>query len=206
MLALITQGIGFGFGAGAMPGPLQSYLISTTLSHGWRRGILVVLAPLLADAPIVIAMTFLLDQLPDTLLRLIQIIGGVFVLWLAWGAWRELQAESIELVDETQPVAADVRQTISKAVGINWLSPGPYIFWGTTTGPLLLQAFQQSAIHGLMFLISFYGTFLLMLSGLVVIFDRLRRIDERFTRLILTAAIVLLAGLGIALIWQAIVQ
>lgn len=201
MLALIAQGVGFGFAAGTSPGPLQSFIISTTLSRGWQRGIVIIFSPLLTDAPIILVMSFLLQQLPDGVARLIQIAGGVFVLWLAWGTWRSLRAGAL-----IGPGQADTpyarRKTLMQAVGINFLSPGPYIFWGSVTGPILIEGLEHSIWHGAAFLASFYGTFLLILALLVLVFDRLRRIDERFTRAALLLAILVLVALGIGLIAQ----
>ena len=92
MLGLIVQGISFGFAAGTSPGPLQTFIISVTLSRGWRRGIVITFAPLITDAPIIFLMTVLLNELPNEIIRAIQIVGGVFVLWLAWSTRKSLRA------------------------------------------------------------------------------------------------------------------
>ena len=39
MLALITRGATLGLTAGVLPGPLQTYLIQTTLTQGWRKSL-----------------------------------------------------------------------------------------------------------------------------------------------------------------------
>ena len=109
MIAFIAQGMGFGFAAGTSPGPLQSFLISTTLSKGWRRGVLVVLSPLLTDAPIILVMTLLLRQLPDGAIRAIQIAGGLFVLYLAWSNWRAWRAGTA--IDADTDEAANSAET-----------------------------------------------------------------------------------------------
>jgi len=87
---------------------------------------------------------------------------------------------------------------------MNALSPGPYIFWGTITGPILRDALNQSVAHGGVFLASFYITFLTILALWVVVFDRLRRVDQRFTRPLLSLTVVVLAILGIWLILEGI--
>jgi threonine/homoserine/homoserine lactone efflux protein len=85
---------------------------------------------------------------------------------------------------------------------MNLLSPGPYLFWATVNGPLLRDGLEQSIGHGAAFLIAFYGVFLGMMAVVALIFDRLRRVDERLTRGLLLAAIVVLGGFGIYLIVQ----
>lgn len=209
MFALITQGVGFGFIAGTSPGPMQSYLISTTLTGGWRRGIIVVLSPLVTDIPIILLMTFWLRELPDDILRVIQFAGGCFVLWLAWGMLRQWWAGTLVIRAEVDPNAPapehqSGRHTLQRAVMMNFLSPGPYVFWGSITGPLLIQGLETSVWHALGFLLAFYGTFLTIMTGMVFIFDRLRRVDQRVTNTILLVALVVLAGLGVSLIYGSV--
>ena len=203
MIAFIAQGMGFGFAAGTSPGPLQSFLISTTLSKGWRRGVLVVLSPLLTDAPIILVMTLLLRQLPDGAVRAIQIAGGLFVLYLAWSNWRAWRAGTAIDADTDEAPRAR-RLTLLQAMGINFLSPGPYIFWGSVTGPILIDALARSWWHAGLFLFSFYGTFLTIMTLLVLAFDRLRRLDPRLTRAALLLTVLVLAALGLALLAQGI--
>ena len=50
MLTFLLQGLTLGFAAGAQPGPFQTYLISQTLSQGWRRAWIAAFAPLVATA------------------------------------------------------------------------------------------------------------------------------------------------------------
>jgi threonine/homoserine/homoserine lactone efflux protein len=203
MIGLLAQGMGFGFAAGTSPGPLQSYLIGTTLGRGWQRGILIIFSPLISDAPIIILMTLVLRQLPDGAIRVIQIAGGLFVLYLAWSNWRALRAGTLIGTDLDETPHAG-RRTLLQAVGINMLSPGPYIFWGSVTGPILIDALARSLLHGAAFLVSFYGTFLVIMGFMVLAFDQLRRLDERITRGALVVAICVLAALGIVLLTQGI--
>jgi threonine/homoserine/homoserine lactone efflux protein len=200
MLNLISQGISLGFSAGAMPGPLQSYLITTTLANGWRKSIIVILSPLITDGPIILLAVVLLKQLPPQLIRLIQVVGGLYLLWIAYGAWRRFRS-GITLDTTPQPQS----RTLSQGLMMNWLSPGPYIFWGTINGPLLIGALQLSIWHGVAFMLAFYGTFLGILALYVVVFDRLRRLDERFTRAIFLVTLVVLVVFGISLVLQGLV-
>lgn len=201
MIALITQGIGFGFAAASTPGPLQTLLISTTLGKGWQRGLVVVLSPLVTDAPIILVMAFLLGQLPDAILRGINIAGGLFVLWLAWGTWKALRSGT-HLGNDASATDISRRRTLMQAAGINMLSPGPYIFWGTVTGPLLMDALNESVVWAVAFLGSFYGAFLGSMAVIVIVFDRLRHLDERMTRGILYLTVGVLALLGLQLLRQ----
>jgi threonine/homoserine/homoserine lactone efflux protein len=201
MLALMIQGVGFGFAAGTSPGPFQSFIISTTLSRGWQRGLLVIVSPLIADIPIIFVMTFLLQQLPETVLRVIQVAGGLFVLWLAGNTWKAYRAGRL-VGGEVNAQPGKRRRTLAQGVTMNLLSPGPYVFWGAVTGPILIDGLSQSLWHGAAFLITFYATFLGIMAVLVLIFDRLRRLDERLTRGVLLLTIIVLALLGVGLVVQ----
>ncbi len=200
--SLILPGISFGLAATALPGPLQAYLISTTLALGWRRGILVIFSPLITDAPIILLVLFILGRSPDALIPFIQLIGGLFLLWLAWGAWKDYRAGSYVDADaEATPVmATDGKRVLLRAVVMNFFSPGPYLFWGTVNGRLLLDGLEQSLLHGLVFLVAFYGTFLGGLALTVFIFARIGQLDARFSRLVLLTTIVLLAIFGLIFI------
>lgn len=201
MFQFVAQAVGYGFAAGTSPGPLQSFIVSTTLSQGWRRGLIIIVSPLITDAPIILVMTFVLHQLPHGVLRAIQIGGGLFVLWLALDLARALRAGAVV---GGQTIPQTDRRTLSKAVVINLLSPGPYIFWGSVTGPLLVEALDQSVVHGVSFLAAFYATFLSIMALWVLAFDRLRRLDARLTRAVLGLSIGVLVILGLALFSQGV--
>jgi threonine/homoserine/homoserine lactone efflux protein len=203
MEILVVSGITLGLTASLLPGPLQTYLIQLTLALGWRRSIVAVLSPLIADIPVIILMVFILSQFPAEITRLLQTAGGVFVLWLAWNTWRQLRAGVILGAGEAR-LDLSQRQVLARMIGVNLLSPGPYIFWSTVNGPLLIQGMRQSVWHGIAFLLAFYGTFIGMLTLYVFIFDRLRQLDPRVTRLLLMITVVALIFLGLRFIAQGI--
>ncbi len=202
MIALILQGAGFGFAAGTAPGPLMSYLITTTLSYGWRRGIMVIFSPLLSDVPIILLMVFILGTLPEAALQLLQVAGGIYVLVLAVQTWRSLQAGARIQAEAALQIPVSSGRTLLQATGINFLSPGPYIFWGIITGPILRTALNNSVWEALAFVLAFYGAFLGLMVVWVLVFDRLRRVDERVTRGALRLSVIVLALLGVSLVVQ----
>jgi threonine/homoserine/homoserine lactone efflux protein len=203
MLALMAQGAGLGFGAGTAFGPLHNLLLSVTLSRGWRYGLLVVITPLLTDVPIILLMLFILNQLPQQFERLLPLVGGIFILWLAWGAWKQFRNPPV--VTEAATATTGIsRETIFKGMMVNFLNPAPYIFWGAAGGTILREGLAVSIGHGAAFLIGFYVTFLGIMAVFTLIFDRLRLIDPRFTRVISLISVVVMSLLGISLIRQGI--
>jgi threonine/homoserine/homoserine lactone efflux protein len=155
------QGATLGLSATASPGPFQAFLISQTLKNGWRRTWPAAFAPLISDGPIVATVLLLLTQTPAWFLSGLQIAGGLFVLYLAFGAFMALKTATVAI--ETPPEAP--HRNFFKAVAMNALSPGPYIFWGVLAGPIVLEAWRQSPQLGLSFVLGFYG---MMIGGSVL--------------------------------------
>ncbi len=202
--ATILPAIAFGVGAAVIPGPLLAFLISTILTRGARVALLVVLAPLLTDAPIILLMTFVLGQLPPTVLQLIQLAGGCLLLSIAWGAARRLDADSLlRLAPEAAESQSGYRVLLT-AIAMNCLSPGPWLFWATVNGPLLLAALGESLWLALAFLLAFYGVFLGGLCLWIALFHQLRRVDARYLRALLFATTLLLLWFGVGLMVEAL--
>ena len=196
--AFLAQGFLLGLTAAVSPGPLLVYLINQSLAGGWRRGMLVAFAPLISDAPIVIVILLLLSQIPPMFLNVVSLAGGLFVFYLAWSLWKQWRLGA-QLTGEEK---TRLRGGLGQAVLMNFLSPGPYIFWSLVNGPLLLSALQQSAWHAAAFLFGFYGTFISGMLGLVAIFHQARRFGPRLVRSLLLVSIVILVVFGVMLIYQ----
>jgi threonine/homoserine/homoserine lactone efflux protein len=206
----VLPAVSFGLSAMSIPGPLQTYLLSVSLRYGWRQGLAVVVSPLVSDGPIILLMVFLLGALPAWVVQMIQFVGGLVLFWIAWGVWQQIRAganfapddDALDKpADDTPP---PLHTTLGKAVAINAFSPGPWLFWGTVTGPLLVQALDESLLHGAAMLAGFYGTFLGGMVLLAVVFHAVGRINPRVTQAILWVALVLLIYFGASFIVQAL--
>ncbi len=202
----ILPAFSFGLSAAVIPGPLLAYVVNTTLTQGWRLALLIVLAPLITDAPIIILMTFLLGQLPDIALKLIQVGGGSLLLAIAWGARNQYQAgATMNLAAGISPgPAISARRALLTGIAMNFLSPGPYLFWGSVNGPLLVQALDVSAWHALAFLFAFYATFLCGLCAWVLLFHHVGRAPVGTLRMLILATMLLLLWFGMRLIADAL--
>ena len=202
--AFVLPAIGLGLSAAVIPGPLLAYLFSTILTRGARMALLVVLAPLLTDAPIIVLMTFVLGQLPPAALQLIQAAGGCLLLSIAWGASQQAQSDSLLTLSPDQAShSRGAPRVLLTAVLMN-LSPGPWLFWATVNGPLLLSALEASTLHGLAFLLAFYGVFLGGLCLWIGLFHRLRQVGARYLRGMILAAALLLLWFGAGLVTAAL--
>lgn len=199
--SFLFPAMSLGFSATSMPGPLQAYLLNVTLNYGWRRGLLVILSPLIVDGPIILLTVFVLRQIPDIALQAIRIAGGLLLLWIAWRAWRQLRAgASFEAGEDKLKGNASPRRILGTAVAMNAISPGPYIFWSTIIGPTLIQALEVSLWAGIATVIGFYAMFLGGLALLVFVFHRLGTISPEATRYMLVLTMALLLWFGTRLI------
>lgn len=199
MLDGLAPAVAFGFIAGVMPGPLQTFLFLQSLRRG-LGALWVVPAPLVSDGPIIIVCLLVLQQAREGLLRGLAAAGGLFLVYLAWESWRGLRRE----------VAADERvqslvgrhgwALLARAATINFLGPAPWVFWGTVMGPLLVSEWRQSAGRGLAFLAVFYGTFLAIMVAELVLFSSARRLGPRIARAGTWLGIALLAVFAVLLL------
>lgn len=201
MLGFLIQGAALGLSGAASPGPFQAFLIAQTLRLGWQRAIWAVLAPLITDGPIIALVLLVLTRLPPVFMRAVQLIGGLFVLYLAW---RSLQAFRAFHPAEIDPGAA--RKTLLQAVLMNFLSPGPYLFWSLISGPVLIRGWNQSAAHAAAFLAGFYGAMVGGLIFLVVLFSAARQFGSRVQRGLLGFSALILAGFGLYQLWSGLFQ
>jgi threonine/homoserine/homoserine lactone efflux protein len=197
VLAFIVQGIGYGVAAAAQPGPFQTYIISQTLARGWRRTLPAALAPLVSDGPIIALVLIVLSQVPDWLQQALYIASGLFILYLAYGAftaWRDHDAAS-QVVDATN------RQSLLQAAMMNAISPGPYLFWSLVGGPILLAGWRESPTNGIGFLLGFYAAMLVCLSGLTVLFGTAKQLGPKVIRALLGISALALVGFGLYQLW-----
>ncbi len=196
----LTQGISIAFAAGAQPGPFTTFLIGRTLAQGWRKSIILIFTPLVTDLPIILLAVVILKQFPPELIRIIQLVGGLYLLWIAYGSWKQFRAGAMSFKADDSSAGVGQRKLLFQGAVMGWLSPGPYIFWATLNGPMLVRGLNESVLSGAGFLLGFYGTFIGILGLYVVVFDRLRRIDERVTRGIVLLTLVIMVVFGLWLI------
>ena len=208
MLDGLAPALGFGFVAGVMPGPLQTFLFLQTLQRGARGGAWILPAPLLSDGPIIAACLLVLSQAGPGWLRGLSLAGGLFLLYLVRESWLSRHREEGAVDEQLRDVAARHKgpALLARAALINTLSPGPWLFWGTVMGPMLIQLWRRSAGHGVVFLVAFYGTLIAMLIVQLLLFSYARRLGPKIARagtwlglalLVVFALLLILFGLGV---------
>lgn len=200
MLELI-QGATLGFSAAASPGPYQAFLLAQVLRNGTLRSLPLALAPLVSDGPIIALMLLVLTRAPPALLRGLQLAGGAFLLWVAFGLLRSLRRAG---APGLAPAAEPPRRAFLRGVAMNALGPGPWVFWSLVSGPILVRSWNAAPVRGLAFLLGFY---LLLCGGnaaLLVVFGTAHRLGPAASRALSGLSALALGGFGLWQLWQGV--
>jgi threonine/homoserine/homoserine lactone efflux protein len=200
MWPYLFQGILFGFAAAAQPGPLQTYIISQSLAKGWKKSLPAAFAPLVSDGPIIALCLLVLSQVPEWFQKFLYIAGGLFVLYLAYGAYKSWKIFDIN----ARTTETGLQQSVLKTAFVNVLSPGPYIFWSLITGPILIAGWRETPLFGITFLLRFYSTFILLLMLIIVVFGAMRNLGEKVQRSLIGISALALFCFGLYQLWLGI--
>ena len=168
----IGAGTLFGLSGGFSPGPLLVLVISETLRHGLRVGIMVAITPLLTDIPVMVVAILLLNQLThfDLLLGGISLAGAVFLLRIGW-----LSLKTAPII----PGEGEVRpHSIGTRMMTNYLNPSMYLFWFTVGAPFLVRSSRNDFWPGIVFTLSFYVSIIGAKSLVALGISRSSRLTE----------------------------
>lgn len=146
-----ASGLVLGLSAGLSPGPLLTLMLSETLRHGIKAGLLVAVAPLISDLPIITLVACLHWLLPDSAVLEIALGlgGGLYLVCLSWEGLATAPAASL--------AATPATPSLGRAVLVNLLNPNPYLFWMTIGVPAMLELGQSSPSEAGLFAVFFYA-------------------------------------------------
>ena len=193
MFEYLLIGGGFAFAAAIQPGPLQAFLLSSVAQRGWKRTLPAAFSPLLSDGPIALIVLLVINRLPDVMGRILQVAGGVLLLYLAWASYRQWK----------QPAAADPEQkgpaprTLLQAASVNLLNPNPYLGWSLVLGPAFLSAWHQDPANAAVLIVAFYVTMVSMLAATILLFGTTSFLGPRGRRALILVSAITLALLGL---------
>jgi threonine/homoserine/homoserine lactone efflux protein len=152
-LGFLLLGAGIGFVAGVSPGPVLTLVVAETLRGGWLRGAAVAAGPLLADGPILVAAWLVLAQLAPDVVRVVSLVGGGFLLYLA--ATTYLNSRRARLPAGGRLAA---RGGLLKGLAARALTPHAYVSWFFVGAPLLVRAGGEHWLAAPAFLVGYYST------------------------------------------------
>jgi threonine/homoserine/homoserine lactone efflux protein len=202
MFVYLIFGITYAFAAAIQPGPFQTFIISQTLKNGWKRTLPAAFAPMLSDGPIIILVLLILNNIPPAFIKFLQIGGGLFLLYLAYGSFNSfLNFDKLKKPEENK-----TNSTLLKAVLVNILNPAPYIGWSLIMGPMFIKGYRESAINGIVLIAAFYITIVICQAGIILLFGLARNLGPKVTRITLGIASFGLAVFGVYLLWQGVIS
>jgi threonine/homoserine/homoserine lactone efflux protein len=201
LLESILFGSSYAFACAIQPGPLQAFLLSQVAHKGWRRTLPAAFSPILSDGPIALLVLLVLRRLPVGAERFLQAAGGFLLLYLAWAAFSQTRTRTGEprMREDSAP------RTVLQAAAVNILNPNPYLGWTLVLGPRMLNAWAQSRGLAVVLAASFYGTMVMTLAAIILLFGATHFLGSRSRRtlLILSAgALVLLGVFQLASAWR----
>ncbi len=201
MLSSLLQGLFLALPAVIVPSSLKVFLISRTLRDGWKSVWPATFTPLISDFPIALLVILILQQTPTWFFNLLQIAGGLFVIYLAWRLVPFLRSGGVSYRAAS---AEQTVRTMSQAVGINFLNPIPYIFVSSVIVPRTLSGWQISPGHALGFLIGFYAALIGGMLLLILVFDQAGKLNPKINLTLLIISIIALIILGGQQIWAGV--
>jgi threonine/homoserine/homoserine lactone efflux protein len=196
-LSIPLAAFGLGVALGASPGPVQLLLFSEASRGGVRRGLLAMAG---ANATFGVYMLLLAAGLSslepsETFLRVVQVIGGGFLVFLAVDALRENRRP--EVVDASRPrLHPSVRGVVAVL-----LNPGVYVFLATTGAAVVASAVEEGG-RGLavVTVLALLVGVSLMDSAMVLLGAGAQKVSERTLRMLADVLAVALGALGVWLI------
>ena len=199
MLSYFAQGLTLAFPNAAAPGAFVAYLADQVTQRGWRRTWPLSFVPLLSDGPIIAILVLVLSQAPAWFLQALQIVGGLFLIWLAIKAFRSLRAPP-----SATATPRPASQSFLNGVLMNFINPGPWIFWGTIGAVTLVEAWRVAPLNAVAFIIGFY---IILCGGFfawITLFASAGKLDPRVPRLLNIVAMLALFALGISRVWAGV--
>lgn len=193
MTEYIIFGITFALTAAAQPGPLMAFIVSQTLKGGFRKTWTAAFAPVLSDAPIILLALLLLTNIPVWFASVLQLAGGFFILYLAYGAYKSWKNSDPAIESKSD----SANQTLAKAIIVNLLNPNPYIGWSLILGPLLIKGYNEGIENAAALIISFYSGMAIFLLVIIYIFSIARKLGDKLIKIALglSATFLLMFGL-----------
>ena len=140
MLQYLLIGASYALAAGLQPGPLQAFFLAKVAENGWRRTLPAAFAPLISDGPIALIALLILSYLPDSFQEILQIAGGLLLLYFAWSAFRNWKTDQTS----NPEISTSTPATVLQAALVNLFNPNPYLGWSLVMGPAVLLAWGEN--------------------------------------------------------------
>jgi threonine/homoserine/homoserine lactone efflux protein len=200
--APVLAGLGLGLALASAPGPVQAVLLTESVRGGIGRGFSALAGASGTFALLLVALALGLSVAAPggTALRVLEVVGGAFLIWLAIDGLRS--GHRIREVDgERRGLPPVARGALSIL-----LNPGAWIFLGAVASPLLTEATQAAGTGAAVLTAAALVAGAAAGDAAVVLLGGLglRTAGDRVVLWVGRVLAVLLAGLGVWLILQGV--
>jgi threonine/homoserine/homoserine lactone efflux protein len=202
--APIAAALSLGIALASAPGPVQAVLLGEAIKGGVGRGLRAQAGAVMTFGVMLLALALGISLAPpsETLVRVLKIVGGLLLLWLAWEGLRG-RNDPLEASTERRQLPPVVRGVLAII-----LNPGAWLFLAAVASPLIASATQDGGrssgllAAGALLLGASLGDLAVVLLGGMGI----RRAGERARRWVRTGLGAVLAGLGVWLLVQGLIS
>jgi threonine/homoserine/homoserine lactone efflux protein len=198
----LAAAFGLGVALGASPGPVQLLLLSESSRGGVFRGLRAMAGANLTFGAMLALLAAGLSSIQpsDTFLRIVRIVGGAFLLWLAVDALRESRRPH-----DAEAPRPTLHPSIRGIVAV-LANPGVYVFLATTGAAIVAAAVDDGGRpRAFLTVVALLAGVSAMDSGMVLIGAGARRASEGALRTLATFLALALAALGLWLVVQGVV-
>jgi threonine/homoserine/homoserine lactone efflux protein len=203
-LSSVMAGFGLGIALAGAPGPVQAVILTESVRGGMARGVRAQAGANLTLAALLVSLALGLSVAAPsgTALRVLKVVGGVFLLWLAVdGLWsrREVDGQSPER--RALPPAA-------RGAFAVLLNPGAWLFLATAASSLFSAAAHEGGTPSAVVAALALSTGVAVGDGAVVLFGGfgLRRAGERMELWVRRILATVLAALGLWLLISGVIS
>lgn len=194
----VVAGLSLGLALASAPGPVQAVLLTEAVRGGIPRGLRALAGAASTFGVLLGALAFGLSLATPTgsALRILQVVGGAFLLWLAVDGLRSRPEAGLASAGRrTLPPAARGALAVL-------LNPGAWLFLGAVASPLFAAASAAGGTANALFVAAALAIGLGIGDVTVVLLGGLglRQASERVVRWVRRALAILLAGLGVWLL------
>jgi len=149
-MEFVVAGAVVGLTAGFLPGPLMVLVIGESLRYGTVAGVRASFAPLVTDAPMIVAALVLAHWVSDLekLSGAIALVGAGVITLMALDSMRARPPEAAR--GEVR------RRSLLRGAIVNATSPHPYLFWFTVGAPTILRASEAGMVWAIAFVAVFF--------------------------------------------------
>ena len=192
-----------GFSVASIPGPIMFLIATETLRKGAWAGVLILFAPLLIDAVVMVPLALLLQAalVSGKGAVVLAVVGGGFLVWLGV---QSMRVGSGELPVPSQRESETRRQpreipSFAKGVLTHLTNPYPYLFWGMAGANFILKGFEENGLWGaLLFPVGFwFGAGLFNVVIVYVVARGKQLLPQRFEHHLHRFSGLLLIGIGL---------